>query len=52
MVKKIIIILLFPILFFGQKLDYAEEFTYEIYKNLDYVGNGNIRQALDIYIIQ
>ena len=35
---------------FGQKLDYAEEFSYEIYRNLDYVGNGNIRQALDIYI--
>ena len=50
MIKKIIIILLFPVFSFGQKLDYAEEFTYEIYRNLDYVGNGNIRQALDIYI--
>ena len=49
--KKILIILLFyPVLLFGQKLDYADEFAYEIHRNLDYAGNGNIRQALDIYI--
>ena len=50
MKKILIILLLYPVLLFGQKLDYADEFAYEIYRNLDYAGNGNIRQALDIYI--
>ena len=51
--KKILtILLLYPLILIGQKLDYAEEFAYDIHRNLDYAGNGNIRQALDIYIPQ
>ena len=50
MKKTLIILLLYPFILIGQKLDYADEFSYEIYRNLDYAGNGNIRQALDIYI--
>ena len=51
--KKILtILLLYPLISIGQKLDYAEEFAYDIHRNLDYAGNGNIRQALDIYIPQ
>jgi len=50
--KKILTILFcfYSIALLGQKLDYANEFTYDMYRNLDYAGNGNIRQALDIYI--
>jgi acetyl esterase/lipase len=50
MKKTLIILLLYPFILIGQKLDYADEFAYEIHRNLDYAGNGNIRQALDIYI--
>lgn len=51
--KKILtILLLYPLISIGQKLDYAEEFAYDIHRNLDYAGNGNIRQALDVYIPQ
>lgn len=52
MKKTLIILLLYPFILVGQKLDYANEFAYEIHRNLDYAGNGNIRQALDIYIPQ
>jgi acetyl esterase/lipase len=50
--KKILTILIcfYSIALLGQKLDYANEFTYDMNRNLDYAGNGNIRQALDIYI--
>jgi len=50
--KKILTILIcfYSIALLGQKLDYANEFTYDMHRNLDYAGNGNIRQALDIYI--
>ena len=50
MKKTLIILLLYPFILIGQKPDYADEFAYEIHWNLDYAGNGNIRQALDIYI--
>jgi acetyl esterase/lipase len=50
MKKTLIILLLYPFILIGQKPDYADEFAYEIHRNLDYAGNGNIRQALDIYI--
>ncbi|MGY8944469.1 MAG: alpha/beta hydrolase fold domain-containing protein [Flavobacteriales bacterium] len=50
--KKILTILIcfYSIALLGQKLDYANEFTYDMNRNLDYAGEGNIRQALDIYI--
>ena len=35
MKKTLIILLLYPFILMGQKLDYADEFSYEIYRNLD-----------------